>query len=120
MTANTIFGIGCALLEADDSAADFGVHITGEIDLPIVPTIRKTFASHKFLTKSDLCEPAATRVKVAELDDNGSLEITTGTERGVPTNEPDTIKVFARHDASGAPSEIDAGLGGLWVTSHAL
>ncbi len=45
-------------------------------------------------------------MKVAELDGNGSLEITTGTERGVPTNEPDTIKVFARHDASGAPSEI--------------
>ncbi len=92
-------GIGCELVKGDEGKAEFSVFITATFDYWIDEHI-ESLAEHTFLTEQDLCQPEANDIAVAE-NDNGVLRIRTAKERGVPAGEPDTVRIFMRHDAPG-------------------
>lgn len=99
-------GIGCALVEGDDGFAEFSVFISAKFDYWI-DDYERVLAEHTFLTEQDLCSPESDDIEVAVTDGNGELRIRTATERGIPDDEPDLVKVFMRHDPdTGEPSSI--------------
>ena len=100
-------GIGCALLESDGARADFGVLVTATFDY-LIDDYTDTLAQHTFFTKQDLCnKDAELNVPIAEPEGN-ILVINNATKRGgVKPEDPDSVKVFMRHDPStGAPESI--------------
>jgi YVTN family beta-propeller protein len=50
----------------------------------------------------------------------GAVWVANATDGTVSRIDPRTRRVTATIDVGGAPSEIDGGPGGVWVTSHAL
>ena len=104
-------GIGCALLEASDARADFGVLVTATFD-HLIDDYTDTLAQHTFFTKQDLYKDADD-TPIAEPEGNILVINNATTRGGVKPEDPDTVKVYMRHDPNtGAPASIEITVNG--------